>query len=155
MAGLSAEMKRILVEQKLGMVATVNADGSPNLSPKATFVVLGDDQIIFGDLRSPNTQRNVVERGGMELNFVDPIARKGFRAKGRARYVSREAGEYTELIGHFAEWGALADRMRGIFVLDVERAALVISPAYDDGAEEGDLRRSWLKRFNDLNADLQ
>ena len=44
--------------------------------------------------------------------------------------------------------------MRGVFVLDIERAVSVTSPAYDDGADETELRQGWLKRFNDLNADL-
>tara|TARA_B100000676_G_C18068649_1_gene842773 strand:+ start:241 stop:705 length:465 start_codon:yes stop_codon:yes gene_type:complete len=153
-AKLTEEMKRMVVEQKLGLVATVNEDGTPNLSPKATFVVTSDEQIVFGDLRSPNTQRNVEARGGMELNFVDPIARKGFRAKGQARYVPNPSAEFDELLPRFAEWGTLTERMRGVFVLDIERAVSVTSPAYDDGADETELRQGWLKRFNDLNADL-
>ena len=50
---LTADMKRIIEEQRLGFVATVNADGTPNVSPKATFVVLDDATIGFGDIRSP------------------------------------------------------------------------------------------------------
>ena len=37
---LSADMKRVIREQRLGFLATVNPDGTPNVSPKATFVVL-------------------------------------------------------------------------------------------------------------------
>ncbi len=32
-------MMRLVREQRLGFVATVNADGTPNLSPKSTFAV--------------------------------------------------------------------------------------------------------------------
>ena len=42
MAVLSADMKRIVAEQKLGFVASVCADGSPNQSPKGTFLVHDD-----------------------------------------------------------------------------------------------------------------
>ena len=34
--GLTEEMKRVVLEQKLGFVATVCPDGTPNLSPKGT-----------------------------------------------------------------------------------------------------------------------
>lgn len=44
---LTADMKRTIREQRLGFVATVNADGTPNVSPKATFVVIDDRSIAF------------------------------------------------------------------------------------------------------------
>ncbi len=49
MAVLTDDMKRLVTEQKLGCVATVCPDGSPNLSPKGTFLVLDDDHIMFGE----------------------------------------------------------------------------------------------------------
>jgi hypothetical protein len=56
---LTADMKRIIQEQRLGFVATIDPDGAPALSPKGTFVVLGDDTIAFGEIRSPGTLRNL------------------------------------------------------------------------------------------------
>ena len=43
MAALSDEMKRVVERQRLGFVATVCPDGTPNLSPKGTLSVLDDD----------------------------------------------------------------------------------------------------------------
>ena len=79
---LTAEMKRVVREQRLGFVATVNADGTPNVSPKATFVVLDDATIGFGDIRSPCTLRNVKSNPAVEVNLVDPFVRKGYRFAG-------------------------------------------------------------------------
>ncbi|WP_089718587.1 pyridoxamine 5'-phosphate oxidase family protein [Candidatus Entotheonella palauensis] len=56
---LTDDMKRVIAEQKIGYVATVCADGTPNLSPKATMLVLDDDHIMFADIRSPNTAENL------------------------------------------------------------------------------------------------
>jgi hypothetical protein len=53
---LTADMKHVIREQRLGFVATVNPDGTPNVSPKATFVVLDHATIGFGDIRSPRSQ---------------------------------------------------------------------------------------------------
>ena len=78
MGTLTAEMKKIIDEQKLGFVATVCDDGTPNLSPKGTMLVLDDDHIIFGEIRSPNTVHNLERSPQMEINFVDPFARKGY-----------------------------------------------------------------------------
>jgi len=41
---LSDDMKRVVRELRLGFVATVCRDDSPNLSPKGTVTVRDDDQ---------------------------------------------------------------------------------------------------------------
>ena len=151
MGKLTEEMQRTVIEQKLGFVATVNADGTPNVSPKATFVVLDADHLAFGDLRSPNTIRNILERPGMEITFVDPFVRKGFRAKGDAQYFARGTPEFDEPFRAFAAWGPLADAFRGIVKLQVSRAVAVTSPAYDRGADEETLRAQWTAHFAKLN----
>ena len=43
MGVLTDEMKKVVERQQLGFVATVCADGSPNVSPKGTISVLDDD----------------------------------------------------------------------------------------------------------------
>ncbi len=52
---LTDDMKRVVREQRLGFVATVCPDGTPNLSPKGTTAAWGDDHLIFADIRSPGT----------------------------------------------------------------------------------------------------
>lgn len=152
MGKLNEEMKRVVSEQKLGFVATVDADGTPNLSPKGTCLVLDDEHIVFGEIRSPNTVRNLAERPAMEINFVDPFARKGFRAKGQARFIARGTVEFEALIPRFDDWGDLSTRINGIVMLNIERALPLISPAYDMGATETELRESWWAHFAGLNA---
>ena len=147
---LTADMKRVIREQRLGFVATVNGDGTPNVSPKATFVVLDDTTIGFGDLRSPGTLRNLRARPAVEVNFVDPFVRKGYRFAGTAQVVERDAPTFGELAPAFAEYGDLADRVRAIVRIKVAKALPVISPAYDLGATDVELRRVWTARFRKI-----
>jgi hypothetical protein len=42
MATLNEEMKRVVGNQRLGFMAIVRADGTPNLSPEGLPFVLGD-----------------------------------------------------------------------------------------------------------------
>src|SRR5690349_16114003 len=81
---LTPDMKRVVTEQRLGFVATVCRDGTPNLSPKGTTTVWDDEHLVFADIRSPRTVQNLSENAVAEVNVVDPIRRKGFRFKGRA-----------------------------------------------------------------------
>src|SRR5207249_6992589 len=77
-------MKRVVPEQRLGFVATVCPDGTPNLSPKGTTAVWDDDHIVFADIRSPSKVSNLRRNPSTEINLVDPMVRKGYRFKGVA-----------------------------------------------------------------------
>jgi hypothetical protein len=85
MANLTHDMRRVVLEQKLGFAATVCPDGTPNLSPKGTTTVWDDEHLLFADIWSPQTVRNLDGNPCIEINVVDPIVRKGYRFNGRAR----------------------------------------------------------------------
>lgn len=147
---LSADMVRVVREQRLGFVATVNADGTPNVSPKATFVVLDDATLGFGDIRSPGTIRNLKSNPAIEVNFVDPFVRKGYRFAGAATVIERGTTGFDELLGRFAECGITVARLRALVAIRVAKAMPLISPAYDRGVTEGELRRTFTTRFRQL-----
>ena len=56
---LNEEMKRVVGDQRLGFMATVCADGTPNLSPKGLTFVLDDTHLVVGEVRSPRTLANL------------------------------------------------------------------------------------------------
>jgi len=147
---LNEDMKRVIREQKLGFLASVNDDGTPNLSPKATYIVLDDDTIAFVELRSPNTMRNIARNPSVALNFVDPFVRKGYRFGGRANVVMRGAEGFDALFARFGDLGGLADAVRAVVRIDLEEAEALISPAYDRGLTESELRRGWTRKFRDM-----
>ena len=153
MAVLTDDMKQLVAEQKLGYLASVAADGTPNLSPKGTFLVRDDDHIMFAEMRSPNTVANIETAPNVEVNFVDIFSRKGFRFKGLARFIAKGTEEYETLLPAFeAEWGTLSELFNGIVVIKVETALPLTSPAYDIGAEEAQLRQQWLDYFTKLQS---
>ena len=48
-----------------------------------------------------------------------------------------------QCIARFDRWGSLAGRIRHIVFIAVEQASLVITPAYDEGVTEAELRQQW------------
>ena len=85
---LTDDMKRVVRQQRLGFIATVCPDGSPNLSPKGTATVWDDDHLVFADLGSPVTIENLRHNPACEINVVDAFLRKGYRFKGTAQVVT-------------------------------------------------------------------
>jgi predicted pyridoxine 5'-phosphate oxidase superfamily flavin-nucleotide-binding protein len=141
---LTAEMQRVVREQRLGYVATVCPDGTPNLSPKGTVTAWDDDTLVFADLRSPRTVKNLRANPAIEINVVDPMARKGYRFKGTAEVVS-EGPRFEELVAFYERRGTqdARRRIRSVVLVRVTRALPVISPAYDFGATEEEVRAQW------------
>jgi uncharacterized protein len=149
---LTEEMKRVVLEQKLGFAATVCPDGTPNLSPKGTTTVWNDDHLVFADIRSRNTVRNLRMNPAIEINVVDPISRKGYRFKGAADL--HTDGEIYELgLKVLADRGynLTRERVRTVVLTRVDRATPLISPAYDSGRTGQEIREQWLRHFDALN----
>ena len=147
---LTPEMTALIRENSLALVATVTPDGLPAVSPKATAVVFDPARLAFSDLRSPGTRRNLAANPACELAFVDVFRRKAVRVRGRGAYHARGAAGFDALAPAFAVWADYGPRMRGIFEIAVESAEMVLSPAYDDGAEEAALAAEWLARYRRL-----
>jgi uncharacterized protein len=148
---LTADMKRVVEEQRLGFVATVCPDGTPNLSPKGTTAVWDDDHLVFANIRSPGTVANLRRNASIEVNVVDPFARRGYRFKGVAEIV--ESGPLHEkLIAFYAARGSRVSAIRELVLIRVEGAHFMDSPAYDAGATEDELRQRWARHYDALRA---
>jgi predicted pyridoxine 5'-phosphate oxidase superfamily flavin-nucleotide-binding protein len=139
---LDEDMRRVVDEQRLGFVATVCPDGTPNLSPKGTTIVWDDDHLAFLHLCSPGTVANLSANPAIEVNVVDPILRKGYRFKGRADVLT--GGDlHAVIVEHFRRRGSDVGRAQAVVLMRVDVAAPLISPAYDAGAEEADVVARW------------
>jgi len=146
---LTEDMKRTVREQRLAYVASVCPDGTPNLSPKATTTVWDDDHLVYLDIRSPQTRENVLGNSSVEVNVVDPVARKGYRFKGRATVLT--GGPLFDDVhalyrSRGRDYGAEA-----VVLIRVERARPLVSPAYDHGRTEEDVRAEFYAYYDALN----
>jgi predicted pyridoxine 5'-phosphate oxidase superfamily flavin-nucleotide-binding protein len=139
---LTEEMQRLVRRVRLGYVATVCPDGTPNLSPKGTTTVWDDDHLVFADIRSPDTVANVRHNPVVEINVVDPFLRKGYRFKGRAQVLT-EGDRYEQIMAFYEQRGTQRERIRSVVLVTVERARPLTSPAYDQGRSEAEVRRYW------------
>jgi predicted pyridoxine 5'-phosphate oxidase superfamily flavin-nucleotide-binding protein len=145
---LDEDMQRVVRQQRLGYVASVCADGTPNLSPKGTLAVWDDEHLVFAHLHSPRTVANI-EAGNVvvEINVVDPIVRTGYRFKGPAT-VHRDGPVYESGVRFYRERSGLEpDRIEAIVLISVEQAAPVRSPAYDDGSSEHEVEERSLEMY--------
>jgi len=151
MGPLTADMKRVVEEQRLGFVATVCPDGTPNLSPKGTTAVWDDDHLVFANIRSPGTISNLRKNPNVEVNVVDPFLRKGYRFKGIASVV--ESGPlYDKAIAFYKERGSRVSAIHEVVMVRVQSARPIESPSYDLGLSEDEVRGRWERHYKALRA---
>jgi predicted pyridoxine 5'-phosphate oxidase superfamily flavin-nucleotide-binding protein len=147
---LTHDMKRIVDEQRLGFVATVCPDGTPNLSPKGTTAVWDDDRLVFANIRSPGTLANLRRNPAVEVNVVDPFVRRGYRFKGAATIL--ESGSlYDDVLASYRRRGS-QHAIREIVIIEVRSAQPVDSPLYDAGLSEAEVRVRMEQYFQSLRA---
>ena len=145
---LTDDMKRIVREQRLGYIATVCPDGTPNLSPKGTTAVWDDDHLVFADIRSPQSVQNIQNNPSVEVNVVDPLVRKGYRFKGSG-VVHRSDELFRRGCQMYRDMGLIME-IQAIVLIRVERALPLISPAYDRGATEEQVKDRWRRYWRKL-----
>jgi len=146
---LTDDMKRVIREQSLAFVATVAPDGTPNVSPKGTTTVWDDNHLVFADLASPGTMANLRKNPAVEINVVDPVRRTGYRFKGEAE-VHFEGPVFDDVVAFYQRQRNLDPaRVRGVAIVAVQRAAPLVSPAYDAelGSSEDEIVARSLRRI--------
>jgi general stress protein 26 len=148
---LTKPMKKIITDYNAGAVATVNDDGTPAVSPKATFVIVDDSCIAFGDIRSPGTVANIKQRPDVEVNFIDVLTRQAVRVAGRASIVEKDSEAGQKLMPLFQQsWAPYLDAIQAFVSISITRAELILSPAYDAGHDKAELTRVNLEKLNQL-----
>ena len=143
MKKLNTALKSIVTDFSAGAVATINEDGTPAVSPKATFVIVDDQTIAFGDIRSPGTVENLRRQSAVEVVFTDILNRKAARIRGQGTVLDRESERWSEVAPLFEkQWSPYFPHMKHLVVIDIEEAKLAVSPAYDLGFSADQLRKN-------------
>jgi len=145
---ISPDVRDFLHNQKLGYVATVSVDNLPNLSPKGTIFGLDDHTLVFADIRSPDTMKNIKHNPSVEINVIDPLLRKGYLFRGEAK-ILKEGKQYDDILNHYRLSGVKSP-IKGIVLVDITSMDDVISPLYDLGLTENEIKSRWQKHFQQL-----
>ena len=141
MARLTSAMQSFVDRQRLGFVATVCPDGTPHLSPQGTLAVWTDAVLVFAEVASPVTIRNLIENPACEINVVDPWVRKGYRFRGRARLLLM--GPTFDRLLEFYRRRDVDMSVHHMVLVDVDEVEPVVSPVYALGWSERAVRDKW------------
>lgn len=153
MAILTEKVQNFVRIQRLGYVATVCPDGTPNLSPKGTLTVWDSDHLVFADLNSPGTVRNLQNNPSVEINVVDEFIRKGYRFKGKAQVLTGGM-LYKQILDFYSQRGLFdaPRRVRAIVLIEIEHVTPLISPGYHRDVTEDQVRAQWERYYDNVRS---
>jgi len=150
MTVITDEMRRLIVEQRLGDIATVSPQGAPCISPKGSLALLEDDTLVWADIHSPRTVANLASNPRVEVVVVDPLARKAARFSGNGTVVPEDAN-YWRALQMYRNEGSDVSRIQTVVAIVIEKAEVVRSPIYDTGLSEEEVVAIWREYFAKAN----
>ena len=86
-AKIPAELQEFL-RGKQGWVATAARDGTPNVSIKGSLRLLDDEHLVFADLFSLKTRKNLAENPRVAIMVYEDASRRGYMFKGTAELIA-------------------------------------------------------------------
>ena len=146
---ITDDMRRVIESTRLAFVATVNEDGTPNLSPKSSLSVVDENRIAFADIASPNTVRNLKANPAIEVNAIDIFMRRGYRFRGTATLEPPGSAVFDRIAEPFWAENGRSFPIHGVVNIAVEKALPVLSPAYTfiEGVTEDALREAYYAKY--------
>jgi len=148
MSIITNKIKIFLSTQKLGYVATVSSEGKPNISPKGTIIAWSSELLAFANIRSPDTIINLQNNSFVEINVIDPLSRKGYLFKGTGKII-KDTPMYDDIVNHYRATGVQSP-INSVVIIRVSSVSEVISPLYDLGKSEEDIKLKWKNFFNNF-----
>ncbi|MCY4405405.1 MAG: pyridoxamine 5'-phosphate oxidase family protein, partial [Rhodospirillaceae bacterium] len=112
------------------------------------FVVLDECTLAFGHIRSPGTVANLRRNPAIEVCFTDVVTRRAVRVTGTAAILRQNDADAALDDAFEAAWGPYRPHMSAYVRITVTAAELILSPAYDLGLTEDELRKTNLEKLN-------
>lgn len=127
---LTDEVKDYIQRSVLCWLATVDAQGCPNVSPKEVFAADGDSGLLIANIASPESVRNIRSNPNACVSFVDIFVQKGFKLRGHANVIEKTDPHFNDLIIPLSAITKGIFPIHNIICLEVSHVAKIIAPGY-------------------------
>ena len=117
-------------------LATVDADGQPNVSPKEVWAIADDQHVVVAHIASPVSARNIAQQPQVCLSFVDVFVQKGFKLKGTAQVVSADDPTFGRWAQPLLAMVGQRFVIQSVLVIRVTDVTPIVAPSYRFYADE-------------------
>ncbi len=117
-------------------LATVDAQGQPNVSPKEVWTIADDRHVVVANIASPVTVRNIAQQPKVCLSFVDVFVQKGYKLTGVAQDVLSGDPEFSRWAAPLLTMVGQRFQVRSVLVIQVQSVSAIVAPSYRFYPEE-------------------
>ncbi|PVE06806.1 pyridoxamine 5'-phosphate oxidase family protein [Limnohabitans sp. Rim28] len=111
-------------------LATVDADGQPNVSPKEVWAIADNAHVVVANIASPQSVRNIAHQQKVCLSFVDVFVQKGFKLVGTARELRAADPEFSAWAAPLLSMVGQRFAIQSVLVLRVTTVNPIVAPSY-------------------------
>jgi len=126
---LSNEIIKYIEKSILCWLATADADGMPNVSPKEIFNYHGNN-LIIANIASPQSVANIKLNNKVCVSFIDILVQKGWQLKGTATLLEKEDPNFDELEKILLKMTNGKFPFSTIICIHIEQAKPIVAPSY-------------------------
>jgi predicted pyridoxine 5'-phosphate oxidase superfamily flavin-nucleotide-binding protein len=130
MSLLSAEVAHWAERSVLCWLASVDATGQPNVSPKEIYAVFDDTHIVIANIASPRSVANIVHSPKVCVSFIDIFAQKGVKVWGTARNIGKENAQFNQWVKPLREKAGSRFPIHSVIVVTTTAVEPIIAPSY-------------------------
>lgn len=127
---LTPDIQDAAARSVLCWLATVSADGQPNVSPKEIFVVYDDAHVVLANIASPTSVRNIEAHPQVCLSFIDIFVQKGYKLTGLARHVRRAESEFAQWVEPLRAKAGPRFPIHSVLVVQITGVEPIVAPSY-------------------------
>jgi predicted pyridoxine 5'-phosphate oxidase superfamily flavin-nucleotide-binding protein len=111
-------------------LATVGADGTPNVTPKEIFCFHGEHHVVVADIASANSVANIRRHPKVCVSFIDVFRQRGFRITGAAAIISPQDVGFAEAAAGLLERAGPDFPVRNVISIAIGRVSRIWAPSY-------------------------
>lgn len=130
MSLLSTEVANAAANSVLCWLATVDAAGQPNVSPKEIFAIFDDMHLVVANIASPRTVRNIEKSEKVCATFVDVLVQKGFKVYGTAVNLREDESEFSMWAAPLVKMAGPRFPIHSVIVVRATGVEPVVAPSY-------------------------
>jgi len=137
-------------------LATADAAGQPNVTPKELFAIIDDDHLVIANVASPGSAANVAVNPRVCVSFIDVFVQKGFKVIGVASDVAPSDPAFARWVAPLRELAGERFPIRSVFVVRASEVEAIVAPSYvlfPDETTEASQEHAALRAYGVVRVD--
>jgi hypothetical protein len=124
------EIRDCVRRSVLCWLATADANGQPNVSPKEVFALTGKNKLLIAHIASPQSVANVRQQPLVCVSCIDIFEQRGFKFAGSARVVVPTDANFAGLAEPLLAQTQGLFPIRAVIEVCVTRVERILAPSY-------------------------